>query len=235
MPSRIRLCLLLLSAVVFSAARVSAQSTAPPTDTFRAGLKSFTIPAPSSELVEPGSDYRVLLEPLAANTNRLIAGFITSDELNALRSSAGTQLKRYALVEVPRRAEFTEVTPEIFKQVVESVGAQFGASIDANLKDQEAEVNRRIKDLGASKTVTLEKPVQLGAFFTKPDAASYGMVMPITVDGVAKKVAMSMIVIRIQQRMLFLYVFDEYKDESSVQWVRATGEHWTDATLQANK
>ena len=61
------------------------------------------------------------------------------------------------------------------------------------------------------------------------------MVMPITVDGVAKKVAMSMIVIRIQQRMLFLYVFDEYKDESSVQWVRATGEHWTDATLQANK
>jgi hypothetical protein len=235
MPSRSRLALLLLSALPLSAAGVSAQTATPSTDTFRAGLKSFTIPAPSSELVEPGSDYRVLLEPLVANTNRLVAGFVTSDELSALRTSAGTQLKRYALVQIPRRAEFTEVTPDVFKQVADSVGAQFGATIDATLKDQEAEVNRRIKDLGSSKSVTLDKPVQLGAFFTKPDAVSYGMVMPVTVDGVSKKVAMSMTVARVQQRLLFLYVFDEYKDESSVQWVRTTGEHWTDAILQANK
>ncbi len=135
----------------------------------------------------------------------------------------------------PAGAEFTEVTPEIFKQVADSVGAQFGATIDSTIKDQQDEVNRRIKDLGSSKSVTLDKPIQLGVFFTKPDAVSYGMVMPVTVDGVPKKVAMSMIVLRAQQRLLFLYVFDEYKDESSVQWVRTTGEHWTDVILQANK
>ena len=231
MPPRTPLALLLLSGVLFGAAGVSAQS-----DTFRAGLKSFTIPAPSTELVEPGADYRVLLEPLVSNTNRLVAGFVSPSNLNALRTTTGTPLNRYALVEVPRRGEFSDVSPAVFKQVVDSLAGQFGASIDANLKDQQDEVNRRIKNLGASnKTVTLDKPAQLGSFFNKPDAVSYGMVMPETVDGIAKKVVMNMIVVRVQQRLLFLYVFDEYKDESSVQWVRTTGDRWADAILQANK
>ncbi len=103
MPTSSPLSVLLLPTLLLPAVRLSAQTTTPPTDTFRAGLKSFSIPAPSADLVEPGSDYRVLLEPLVANTNRLVAGFVTSDELNALRSSAGAQLKRYALVQVPRR------------------------------------------------------------------------------------------------------------------------------------
>ena len=227
MPRRVFVVALL----ALLALRVQAQS-----NTFRAGLKSFTIPAPSTDLVEPGSDYRVLLEPLVTNTNRLVAGFVSPPDLNALRTTTGTTLSRYALVQVPRRAEFTDVSPAVFKQVVDSLAGQFGASFDATLKDQQDEVNRRIKDLGAStKAVTLDKPIQLGSFFNKPDAVSYGMVMPVTVDGIARKVAMSMIVVRVQQRLLFLYVFDEYKDESSVQWVRTTGEHWADAILAGNK
>jgi len=224
---------LVLAFVSLLALRLPAQS-----DTFRAGLKSFTIPAPSADLAETGSDYRVLLEPLVTNTNRLVAGFVSSDDLNLLRTSTGTALSRYAMVQVARRAEFADISPDAFKQFVDKFGSQFGATIDATLKDQQDEVNRRIKDrvLGLSaKTVTLDKPLQLGAFFNKPDAASYGLVMPVSVDGNTKKVVVNTIVLRVRQRLLFLYLIEEYKDESSVQWVRTTGEHWTDAILAANK
>jgi hypothetical protein len=217
-------------AVLALAARLQAQS-----DTFRAGMQSITIPTPAADLVEPGPDYRVLLEPMAPVTNRLIAGFLQPADLEAMRSKGGNQLLHYALVEVPRRAEFADVTPDLFKQVADSVAGQFGASLDGTLKDQQDEVNRRLKELGSAKSVTIDKAVPLGAFFKKPDATSYGMIMPVTVDSKTVKLAMDMIVVRVRQRLLFLYIYNEYKDESSIQWLRTTGEQWADAILKANR
>lgn len=222
------LCLPVLAAIALNS--LQAQS-----DTFRVGLQSITIPAPTADLVEPGSDYRVLLEPMAPINNRLVAGFLQPADLEAIRSKGGNQLLRYALVEVPRRAEFADVTPDLFKQVADSVAGQFGASLDATLKDQQDEVNRRLKALGSEKNGTVDKTVPLGAFFSKPDATSYGMIMPVTVDSKTVKVAMDMIVVRVRQRLLFLYLYNEFKDETSVQWLRTTGEHWADAVLLANK
>ncbi len=94
--------------------------TPQPTPTYRTGLKSIAIPSPNTELVETGPDYRVLLELLAPNQNRLIAGFLLSDELKLLTTSK-TSLSRYALAETSRSAEFATVTPEIFKQLTDAM------------------------------------------------------------------------------------------------------------------
>ena len=203
---------------------------------YRAGLKDFSIPAPSSALVEAGADYRVLMEPLAPVNNRLVAAFLETADLDAIRSGAKAPLNRYALVEIPRRAEFTEVSPEQFKQVADNIAAQFGASFDSSLKDEQDEINRRLKALNSSSaTVTLDKPLQLGTLFNKPDAAAYGMIMPISSEGKTKKMVMGMVVLRVQSRVLFAYTYTEYKDESSVQWIRTTDESWADSILAANK
>jgi len=212
------------------------QSSAQDAATYRAGLKTFTIPPPASDLVEPGPDYRVILEPLAPNANRLVAAFVPRADLEALRSMHGAALTTYALVEVPRRAEFAEVGPDQFKEVADAVGNQFGASFSATLKDQQEEINRKLKTLNSSSAeLTLDKPVQLGTLFSKQDARGYGMLMSVSMNGQSKKVAMAMAVLRAQSRMLFLYTYTEFKDESSVQWVRTTSEHWADSILQGNK
>jgi hypothetical protein len=204
--------------------------------TYRAGLKSFTIPPPTSDLVEPGPDYRVILEPLAPTANRLVAAFVPRADLELLRSAHGAALTTYALVEVPRRAEFSEIGPDQFKQIADAVGTQFGASFSATMKDQQEEINRKLKALNSSQAeITLEKPVQLGTLFSKQDACSYGMLMSVSMNGQTKKVAMGMTLVRVQSRMLFIYTYTEFKDESSVQWIRTTDEHWADSILQANK
>jgi hypothetical protein len=41
--------------------------------------------------------------------------------------------------------------------------------------------------------------------------------------------------LRVQSRVLVIYTYNEYKDESSVQWVRTIDEHWADVILQANQ
>jgi hypothetical protein len=38
-----------------------------------------------------------------------------------------------------------------------------------------------------------------------------------------------------QNKILFLYLYRTYKDESTVQWIRTTSEQWADAVLAANK
>jgi hypothetical protein len=204
--------------------------------TYRAGLKNLTIPPPASDLVEPGPDYRVILEPLAPTANRLVAAFVPRADLEALRSMHGAALTTYALVEVPRRAEFVDVGPDQFKEVADGVGNQFGASFSATMKDQQEEINRKLKALNSSSAeLTLDKPVQLGTLFSKQDVRGYGMLMSVSLNGQSKKVAMGMTVLRIQSRLVFLYTYTEFKDESSVQWIRTTNEHWADSILQANK
>jgi hypothetical protein len=204
--------------------------------TFRVGLKSIAITAPSTELVETGSDYRVLLDTLTPVNNRLIAAFLLPADLKAIQTGTTSALSRYALVEVPRRAEFASITPEFFKQLAGSLGKEFDASLDAKLKDQQDEINRRMKALSASPTtVTLDKPVMLGSFFSKRDAEGFGGVMPIDVNGKKSKMAMGLTVVRIQERVLFLYLYTSYTDEESVNWVRTSGDKWADAILAANK
>lgn len=233
MPKTLSLAASILAIILFLP---GSASTAQNPTTYRAGLKNFTIPGPTSDLVEAGPDYRVLLEPLVPTNNRLIAAFLQPADLNTLTSGSSAELSRYALVEIARRGEFAAVTPEMFKQIVDAIAKQFGVTFDATLKDQQDEINRRLKALGSSPgEITLDKPVQLGTLFSKPDASAVGMIMPVSFGGKTKKMAMGMVVVHVQSRVLFIYTYAEYKDESSVQWIRTTDEHWADAILAANK
>ena len=210
-------------------------SIAQDTATYRAGRKSLGIPTPSSNLIEAGADYRALLEPLVPTANRLVAGFVQPEDLEMIRSGGSAPLNLYALVEIPRRAEFVDVTSDQFKEIVATLASQFGTTVEATLKDQQDEINRRLKALDSSSGgVTLDKPIQLGSLFNKSDASAFGMIMQASSGGKSKKLVMGLIVLRVQSRVLFAYMYSEYKDQSSIDWVRTTEDHWADAILRAN-
>lgn len=133
--------------------------------TFRAGGLPFYLPAPNKSLTEAGPDYRVVLEPLAPESNRLIAAFVAADVLPVLRTGNLPSLRDYALVEIPRRAEFVDVDADSFKQLAGSLGKQFGADLTGNLNELQQELDLRLKALGGSSSVTLDKPLPLGLFF----------------------------------------------------------------------
>ncbi len=176
-----------------------------------------------------------MLEVLAPASNRLVAAFAHPDDLQKL-TSGSANLSQYTLVEVPRRAEFATVTPELFKQLSDAMAQQFGAVTDDTLKDTQDEINLKLKSLNKSNsTLTLEKPLMLGRLFSKPDASCFGMVLQMIANGAQKKVAAGISVIHVQERVLFLYTYAEYVNEDSVKWVRTTAEQWADAVLKANQ
>ena len=203
---------------------------------FRAGALSFSFPLPSGDLVETGADYRVLLEPLVPATNRLVAAFVTPDDLVSLNGGNSKRLTEYALVEVPRQAEFADVTPDIFKQIVDGTAAQFGANLENQVKDTAEDINRRLKALNSSAaTVSVDKPVYLGTLFSKTDAHGFGATMAFSSEGTKVTMAMGLVVLRVHNRVFFAYLYKRYEDESTLLWLRKATEQWADSILNANK
>lgn len=202
---------------------------------YRSGLKSIVIPSPAADLSEIGPDYRVLLESSVPNTNRLLAAFTTAEDSANVRSGVSKGFSDYALVENLRLAEFVDLDPDNFKQVSDSMAAQFGAELNASNKDLEEELNRKLKAMrGTDLTLTLDKPIQLGALFSKPNACGFGIIQTISAAGTSVKMVAGVTVLRVQNRLLYAFLYSAYKDEDSVQWVRKTSEQWADAILKAN-
>lgn len=231
------LCLSLSLVSFLTAAPVKAQAKDSETQTYRSGLKSIAIPPPTSDLNEVGSDYRVLFETLAPDTNRLIAAFVLDDEAANLRAGVAKGVSRYGLVETLRRAEFTEVDAASFKQVSDALAKQYGTGQGGSLdlKTDLDELNHKRKAVGATTELTIDKPVQLGAFFSKPDAYCFGMLAVVSDGGSSRKMVSGVTTLRVQNRLLYAYVYAPYTGEDSVQWVRKTSEQWTDAILKANQ
>lgn len=202
---------------------------------FRIGGLSFSFPTPDRKLAEPGSDLRVLFEPLAPATNRLVAAFVLSDELRSTSAGTTPALTEYALIEVPRRAEFISADSDAFRQVADAVGKQFEGDLSGTVQKQQDSLNSHLKELGSKSSVTLDKPLMLGKLFSNPDAIGYGMIMPYSSNGVTIQVAMALNVIRAHNRVVFAYFYTPYVDENTVMSLKITDEEWADAILKANQ
>jgi hypothetical protein len=227
-----RVCLTAAVSLILLASLHPQDKEGAPPPTYRAGGLSIAIPPPGGDLVEAGPDYRVVLEPLAPDANRLLAAFVFPGDMTVIRTGTYPPLTNYALVEIPRRAEFIDVDADTFKTIVDGTGKQLAGNLD--LSDSQEELNQRSKALNKT-TVTLDKPVPLGLFFSSPDASGFGMIMPVLANGVTTRVVAVISVLRVQKRVLIAYTYQVFKDESTVKLMQATSEKWAKAICDANR
>ncbi len=202
---------------------------------FRAGGVPIAIPPPASDMVEVGVDNHSIMEVFVPDSNRLLAAYVLSEDLPGLRNSKKS-LSRYALVEVPRRGEFTDFKASDFKDMADGASKEFGAVLNSSIKEMEEELNRKIKALNIEDAnFKLDQPVLLGSFFSKQDAYSCGMMMSVSTNGVTTKMIAGILMLRLKDRLVFAYLYSCYKDQESVMWVRKASEDWADAILKANQ
>jgi hypothetical protein len=216
-------------------ATAGAQSTEP--QAFKAGGTLIVLPAPTRDIVEIGDDKRPLLDVIVPADNRLVAAFVLVEDLPHIKQGdAGLTMSRYALVEVARRAEFTDCEASDFKEVVDTVKTQFGDLMNSTKGQVEDEFNNRMKALHLDEaTMSLGQPIQLGCILSKPDAYGFGTIVPISKGGTTTNMGAGITLMRVKKRMLFVYLYAEYKNENTVKWLRDTTGEWTDAILEANK
>ena len=203
---------------------------------YRAGGRLLAIPTPTRNLVEIGSDHHALMEVFVPPENRLVAAFVLDTDLPRLRKGGNVPvMSAYAMAQVPRRGEFLDCGVSEFAKVVGGAKEQFGTVVASSFKEAEEEFNRRMKSLNLDKvTISLGKPIQLGCIFSKQDAYGFGMIMPVSMGGSTATMGGGCALIRAKKRLLFVYLYTEYKNEETVRWLRKATEEWTDAILKAN-
>jgi len=156
-------------------------------------------------------------------------------DLPNLRTGSSAVLSKYSLVEVPRRGEFVDFGANDFKDMADGASQGVSDVLNSSVKETEEEFNRRMKSLDLDNVkIGLDKPVQLGTFFSKPDAYGLGIAMPVTVNGTTTKMVAGIILLRVKDRAMFAYLYAVYKDQDTLIWLRKTTQDWADAILKAN-
>jgi len=222
--------------ILAQAASASGQAAAAPAQQFRVGGVSIAIPPPAAGMVEVGEDNRPLLDPVVPDSNRLVAAFLLAKDVGSLRSGVSETLTPYALVEVLRSGEFTDIGASDFKDLADSISQQLGTVLDSSVKESEEEFNRRMKAMNLDNVqISYGKPVMLGTLFTQDDAFAFGMMAPVTSSGKTAKMIVGTVLLRVRNRVLFVYFYSVYKDAQTLDWIRNVSQQWTGAILAANQ
>ena len=201
---------------------------------FKVGSVPILFPSPSAGLVEAGYENRERLEVLVPAQHRLICAFLLENELKNLEKGEANGMKEYALIEILRKGEFLDVSPSDFNELVKAAGSDFGGMAGPTFKECEDEINRRLKSMDES-SIQLGTPVQLGTFFSKKDAHCLGMLMTMQQESRTLTMAMSCSFLRVKQRVLFVYFYEQYEDRDTIRRLGETTEKWVDEILKKNK
>ncbi|MFA6102640.1 MAG: hypothetical protein WCV67_05930 [Victivallaceae bacterium] len=196
-------------------------------DDFRIGGKIIHIPNPAG-LIEMGSA-RSGLAPCVIPDNRLVAAYITPDDLKKLWSSP-LAMETYAMVQVARFREDKEYTEEQFKADEKQMSTNL---TQGDIKDLEKTLNDQAGKAGVT-AITLGMPVNMGCSFSQKDTFNWVMVLPVGNNENTVTMAVSCTVVRIHGRVLFLYVYSRFDGKTTVSNLTAIAHKWADDVLKAN-
>ena len=231
-------------ALIFTCAAASAQPATQPAEKplgVKIGVTEITIPAPHGfvHMSKAPSQIQSSFEMMTPQTNRFLGGFLLPSATVIPESGVTPPLDQYMLVQTLRAIEGIDVSAEDFKMVKD----ELARSQDQMFAQKKEEFNERLKALAAKGEVgadiQLGEPVMLGTFVNKDDALSSLMVVAVSAeDGTGKTVeravACGMSLVRVKDKIVYLYVYRHYTDDASLDWVKRTAEKWVNETLAAN-
>ncbi|MDD5644622.1 MAG: hypothetical protein PHO00_04150 [bacterium] len=200
----------------------------------KVGGVSINVPAPSAGFEEVGYDKREFLEIAVPPNNRLLSAFLTEEDITKFGTEELEYISRYMMLQVPRGAEYAACGPEDFKVVVESMSDVMNHGMKDTIDEANAEISRRLKTLDLDE-VKLDKPEMLGQIFSITDAAAFAMIMSVKEGTKTTKMICGLCILRAKSKLLFAYVYSEYENETSVNWVCRTTENWANALVKANR
>jgi hypothetical protein len=229
--------MILGAALCALAGSAQAQDAPPPPLKFFVGSASVTLPAPDTTYIEAGDRLRpTFFKYLVPSENKLIAAFIEKSYLVKLgeEGQTGGPPASYAMVQVSRMADATLFDANEFRTVIRNIPAPYSTLLQSTPAAMHTDLLNRVHEL----TVHPLSPGRvrpLGAFFSKTDAAGFGVIRHISGEGQHLIQAQGTLFLHVRGKVLFAYIYTEYKGpETATQLAKAT-EAWADAILAANK
>ena len=175
------------------------------------------------EISSLSPETRNLAETMTPPSNRLLAIFVSEDDLGRIMKGEAPEFGRYMLLQVFRELENTNISNGQFRQLV------------AQIKEQQ---NTLSKEYELSQKMKIGEQVPLGVFFEQSNAIGFASMVKYQAEAEGEKldyvVAGGTSFIRVKQKVLYAYVYGTYENQDDLNWVRSKSREWVDSLLTFN-
>lgn len=210
----------------------------------KVGTQTIRIPTPESfERIDGiNAQHDELTEQFISRENRYVINFATPAAVAALRKGTAIDSPRNLNAQTMRTLEIQPVTPVQF----ETLRAQAETDINRLSKRLDAVLNKVVsagskslsEKLQDNVEVKIGDPVPLGVFDRTRDSLGFAMMFKSNIVADGKDTAglsvVAAMIVRVKDRVLYLYATSERKSDADEAWVKTTVKKWRDAIFAAN-
>lgn len=210
------------------------------------GATQIAVPAPAG-FVEPSRavpPLRELGETMTPATNRMIAMFVTSDDLAKARAGKPPSMQRYFFVQTFRQTEARDLSAADFakiKDVLRNQTQQLVGRAALAVQGQLASAVKSIGDKSGNPGLSMKVgEVKVQDLFE--DSENSITVIAITKYAIQNggktqetPVAMSMTTALVRGKIVYFYAYSLLSSPDDIDWVRTQGRQWLPRMNQQNR
>lgn len=202
-----------------------------------------SIPAPAGfhEISQLSPKTRKLAEAVTPPDSRLLAVFVSEDDLGRIMKYESPTLGRSMFLQVSPRLEHLNVPDALFSQLVNQVKqeqdafAKKGKEEIGPLLDDAA--GKLSKEYGSPLKLEVGETVPLGVFMEKTNAVGFAVLQKYRVSANGQLDYLTVggaSIMRVKGKILRAYVNSNYESPKDAEWVRSTLSTWVDQILATN-
>ena len=196
------------------------------------GGKYLDLTLPDSNFMEVSERFSSRFNLFVPDNNRLLCGFLIKSDVKRLTDGKDPKMDAYILVEVSRKAENIDCKTTDFKEVTSSI-TDIPSIISSSKGEMVEQVNQRLKALDIP-GIQLNDPKNLGLLYTKEDAIAAGMIYKVQQGNSVTAYICSTLLIRLRERLLFVYIYKIYQNQTSLKEIISLTDSYASAMLTAN-
>ena len=205
-------------------------------NSYKVGDKEINIPLLSNQFEFIDEEYNAVMEIFIPPTNELLCGFILKTENFIIETGADDPLSYYAMVQYPKQQQYTNISEYDFKTLENEMKQMLGnGEYDEYFENSEDLLNNRLDKLDLSNfNVEIGEPVSLGTLIKKKNVYAFGMITPYKIQGNTITKSMLGILIRVKERIIFVYIYDDFNGKGGIEKIVDLGEDFADRILYLN-
>lgn len=182
-------------------------------------------------------DLRSIMETVTPPINRLLGVFVSERDLGRILNNDDLEFDRYMLLQTNRQLENRKISENDFKQIASIIRDQQNTLLEDYREKIDSLASEASRDLSENLDLSIDLKIgqqyPLGVFHDTPGVISLAHIgkyrMQIQGQGQEYVMVFSTTLMVVNQRLLYLYVYSEFEDQSDIDWVRSTTIAWIDS------
>ncbi len=194
------------------------------------------------EISKISPETRKIVEGFVPPTNRLLAIFVSEEDLEKVTKGELPELNRYMLLQTYRKLETKNISTKQFQIVIKQIKEQqdtvFNKEKDKIDKLVDNAAEQISNEYDTSMEIKIGEIVPLGVFYEHPNAIGIAILSKVQVADEEEKLNYAITgafsTILANGKILYAYTYSTYKNKEDINWVKSKSKEWANSIISPN-